>query len=339
MGDICLFGLGEIFYRTFESIRQKHTILYLSDNNPSTWGKEFYGIACISPEELRSKKENFEIYVTAAWTAYKEINKQLHNMQLDCFHWEELFGVYSSNFSDFSVTLTTEDFQGRDYSDEVGNKISFAGEVPRACKIVLHGGNHHIQFGSNIHIANTASITIVCNQGVPHQGGTSCIIGDNVSIWNDGHLDINLLSGSSCSIGARTSFGNGNITIKSIENGHIKIGKNCMFSYGIRLMQNDYHLLFDKKTGKCINNPRNIVVGDHVWIGENVTLLHGAQIGSVCMIGYGSITSGSFANNTLLAGHPAKILRYDICWARDSTYTQHSDIQECWDKEGISISD
>lgn len=339
MKEICLFGLGEIFYRTVEIIRQKYTILYLSDNNPSTWGKEFYGIPCISPEELRSKKENFEIYVTTAWEVYKQIKKQLHDdIQLDCFHWEELFGVYPANFSDFSVTLTTEDFQGN-YSDEAGNKISFAGDVPRRCKIVLNGGNHHIHFGSNIHIARNAKITIICNHKAPHQGGTSCIIGDNVGIWNDGHLSIDLLSGASCSIGAKTSFGNGEVLIKSIENGHIIIGENCMFSYGIRLMQNDYHLLFDKKTGKRINSPKDIVVGDHVWVGENVTLLHGAQIGSGCMIGYGSITSGRFDNNILLAGQPARTLRKDICWARDSTYTQHRNIEECWDKDGINIPD
>ncbi|MFR1707743.1 MAG: hypothetical protein ACLSV2_02485 [Clostridium sp.] len=76
MKDICLFGLGEIFYRTVEGIGQNHTILYVSDNNPSTWGKEFCGIPCISPEELRSKKESLKIYVTTAWEAYKQIKRQ-----------------------------------------------------------------------------------------------------------------------------------------------------------------------------------------------------------------------------------------------------------------------
>lgn len=54
------------------------------------------------------------------------------------------------------------------------------------------------------------------------------------------------------------------------------------------------------------NNPVNI--GDNVWLGDNVVILAGANIGDNCVIGANSLVKGFIPSNTVCAGNPAKIL-------------------------------
>lgn len=53
-----------------------------------------------------------------------------------------------------------------------------------------------------------------------------------------------------------------------------------------------------------------VIVGKNVWIGNNVTILKGSVIGDNCIIGACSVVTGKcFAENTVLAGNPAKEIR------------------------------
>ena len=50
-------------------------------------------------------------------------------------------------------------------------------------------------------------------------------------------------------------------------------------------------------------------IGDRVLVGNNATLLDGAQIGSFCMVGAGTLVPGGMAvpDNSLVMGIPAQI--------------------------------
>ena len=53
-------------------------------------------------------------------------------------------------------------------------------------------------------------------------------------------------------------------------------------------------------------------IGDNVWIGENVVILAGAEIGDGCIIGANSVIKGTIPELTIVAGSPAKaIKKYD----------------------------
>lgn len=57
-----------------------------------------------------------------------------------------------------------------------------------------------------------------------------------------------------------------------------------------------------------------IVIGNHVWIGLNVTILKGVTIGDGCMVAAGAVVTKSFPPNYLIGGVPAKIIKEDILW-------------------------
>lgn len=60
-----------------------------------------------------------------------------------------------------------------------------------------------------------------------------------------------------------------------------------------------------------ISNP--VCIGDNVWVGDNVVILPGTRIGSGCVIGANAVVSGTYEDNCIIAGVPAKVIKkYDI---------------------------
>lgn len=52
-----------------------------------------------------------------------------------------------------------------------------------------------------------------------------------------------------------------------------------------------------------------ITIGDDVWIGAGAMIMPGVTIGSRCVIGAGSIVKNDVADNSVVAGTPAKVIR------------------------------
>ena len=53
-----------------------------------------------------------------------------------------------------------------------------------------------------------------------------------------------------------------------------------------------------------------IIVGDDVWIGANATILPGVKIGKGAVIGAGSVVTKDVKEYAIVAGVPAKHVRY-----------------------------
>lgn len=60
-----------------------------------------------------------------------------------------------------------------------------------------------------------------------------------------------------------------------------------------------------------------VCIGDCVWVGANVTILPGAQIGSGAIIGAGSVVRGQIPEGSIVIGNPA-------------TVVGHRDMDEFW---------
>ena len=56
-------------------------------------------------------------------------------------------------------------------------------------------------------------------------------------------------------------------------------------------------------------NKGDTVVGNDVWIGQNVTILPGTHIGDGAIIGAESVVSGAVEPYTIVAGNPARLIR------------------------------
>ena len=88
-----------------------------------------------------------------------------------------------------------------------------------------------------------------------------------------------------------------------------------MFSSNITLRAGDSHSVIDIETGKRLNMSKDIMVGDHVWIGNTVIITKGTTIGANSIIGTGSVVTGKvFPDNCAIAGNPARIVKEKVNW-------------------------
>lgn len=91
---------------------------------------------------------------------------------------------------------------------------------------------------------------------------------------------------------------------------HIKIGKDCQLSWGDLLMDSDAHVIYGEE-GSIINESKEIIIGDKIWIGCDSKVLKGVAVPNNCVIGANSIvTAGSKMEcNSLIIGSPAKSIK------------------------------
>lgn len=90
----------------------------------------------------------------------------------------------------------------------------------------------------------------------------------------------------------------------------IEIGKDVIIAWGVYIMDSDWHTI----SGRDMVAP--VVIGDHVWISHDVSVLKGVSIGQGSIIGAKSLVVGNVPENCLAAGIPAKIIQKDVAWTR-----------------------
>ena len=99
----------------------------------------------------------------------------------------------------------------------------------------------------------------------------------------------------------------------------ISIGENTCIGGNCKILDNDFHpieaearnqLLKDSKGGDSDLVPAKPVrIGKNCFIGCNSIILKGTQLGDGCVVGAGSVVSGKFEENCVIAGNPAKVIR------------------------------
>lgn len=107
----------------------------------------------------------------------------------------------------------------------------------------------------------------------------------------------------------------GSTELAALEGTQIIIGDDALFSANIKFRTGDSHSILDLNTGDRKNPSKSILVGNHVWIGNSVTVLKGAKIGDHCVVGIGSIVPGkTYPSNCVIGGNPAKVLKNNVDW-------------------------
>ena len=106
------------------------------------------------------------------------------------------------------------------------------------------------------------------------------------------------------------------ITAESSIVCHYKIsfGDNVLISWDNLFMDTDFHHIYNDNHQK-INHDKEIIIGNHVWIGARNIILKGTELADNSVLGGNSLINKSFKQkNVLLAGQPARILKTDLTW-------------------------
>ena len=94
----------------------------------------------------------------------------------------------------------------------------------------------------------------------------------------------------------------------------LKFGDDVLISVHVMFLDTDYHPIFNLQ-GERINHDREIIIGNKVWIGCNVTILKGTLIGNNIIIGAGSLVSGKLlSDNSIYSGNPINLMKTGITW-------------------------
>ena len=132
------------------------------------------------------------------------------------------------------------------------------------------------------------------------------------------NLKIVSIRGNGQTIFIGQNFSCGGIEIQMNDGGEtLKIGNGCLFSWGIKARTSDGHSVVDLNSGKAINLPKDVVIGNKVWVSEYVSFLKGSVISDESVVGSNAVVTKEFnEGNVVIAGFPAKVVKKDITWDR-----------------------
>ncbi|OZT11317.1 transferase [Priestia aryabhattai] len=92
----------------------------------------------------------------------------------------------------------------------------------------------------------------------------------------------------------------------------IKIGKNTFIGGNAKILDNDFHPLEVEARNIDDKNKigtRPVVIGESCFIGCNSLILKGTILGNGCVVGAGAVVSGTFEDNSVIAGNPARVIK------------------------------
>lgn len=233
------------------------------------------------------------------------------------------------------VLQTTEELKR--YFDEdrsLGNRL--IGECPELVnsKVVFadDANDNLLAFGNNVRLVDSSIVFQSC--------GSLFRVGANN---RELKLQVDLHNDNTFAIGQR-AYTNGPLRVILSERRNVVIGDDALLSFGIWIRNADPHLVFSAKTMRRVNPSKDVLIGDHVWIGQSRLILKGSIVGSGAIIGGHAVVAGKrIPSNTSWAGNPAKCIAegvfFDSSCVHRYTASQTSDSMTYDSEKWIYASD
>ena len=130
--------------------------------------------------------------------------------------------------------------------------------------------------------------------------GYAIHVGKNVNIQRRASLPSSLRIGEKSGIGAHSAI-EGPTTIGRFVN----MGPECIIY--TRQHRHDRTDVTMQQQGDT--EPKEVVIGDDVWIGSRVTIMPGVHIGSGCIVGAGAVVTRDVPPYTIAGGVPARVIK------------------------------
>jgi len=185
----------------------------------------------------------------------------------------------------------------RRFADSLKTKlfnVFISGHIKHSGKIKIHHtaqliGLGHFRIGRNFKTGRhfrMEAITKYCGQNFDPK----IIIGDNV-----GAVDF----------------------VQIAATHHVEIGDNVMLASRVYISDHNHGIYKgDRQSApdtppgeRVLDFSKKVIIGDNVWIGQQVTVLPGVSIGKGCVIGAHSVVTKDLPADSLAAGIPAKVLK------------------------------
>lgn len=138
------------------------------------------------------------------------------------------------------------------------------------------------------------------NGTIKFQGGARLGQGTKISIGKNGYLEF----GKSFTVTGETQF---------ICHKRIIFGDNCLVSWENLFLDTDFHKII--KNGNIMNEDRDILIKNNVWIGSRCTILKGTEISSNTVVASCSLVRGKYKDgNIIIGGNPGEKRKENIFW-------------------------
>ena len=101
--------------------------------------------------------------------------------------------------------------------------------------------------------------------------------------------------------------------VKIVCSKNVTIGRGCVIARDVIIRDYDAHRIISEN----YEYAKDVIIGEHVWIGERALILKGVKIGNGAVIAAGAVVTKDVPAKCLAAGVPAKVIRENVEWSRD----------------------
>lgn len=295
-----VFWGASLFLKEFikEINLKKYNIVGIIDEDSEKWGKIFEGYKIYPPLKIQELQPVYIVFTSQDNAIEK--------------HSETLKIINQLRFN--QVCLFPNIFEEKDYRNTSKSNNIY---------LIKNGKKEKVNYILGIDIIFTGENNTVEIEADPLPIFNNCKfeISDNSYIkigcsGKIGNLFVRMVQ-ESCklTIGKNFFISEGSFFFNHAS--EIEIGDDCMFSSDIYLRTSDGHAIYDAETKELINKyeRKSINIGNHVWLGNGVSVLKNSKICDNSIVGKSSIVNKKFnETNVILAGSPAKIVKTNVNW-------------------------
>ncbi len=187
------------------------------------------------------------------------------------------------------------------------DNIRIRGAFLRRVKIKVRGFNSQVIICPKVMINDSVISVVGNNCKVFIEGG-----GTNIHHF---HLEV---KDDNSKVSICKGFTSEQVSMYACEGREISIGEDCMLSAGIYISTSDFHSIIDVNTLERLNPAKDVIIGNHVWLGAGVSLLKGTVIPDHVVVGKNSIVISDLSHSyAVYVGTPAKKVKDGVTWKRE----------------------